>query len=267
MDHILKYEKDPQFAGYILRTLSSFHEFTNSFGMCDSFYDTDFIEKNTVIKGEGFIKDVENKKKDYVKKGLAICHGHNHTNKFFQEIKSVHFWYMVDVNINAYPDYIANAADYNHMQYFPDKYFDCVLFPHCPIVSCGKFQYLDMLKNVHRILKHDGVILLTELPMLFFNLLVPEQYDMLVTVTDSLIGIDNIEEYKKQYQLLWNSNYNDEKQLYASIFMDTYRGPGWESYYKFLNEFALEFTKKILADLKFEYINEQYPFIICKPIN
>ena len=134
------------------------------------------------------------------KKGLAICHGHNYSNRDLAELKFIEYWYLVDIDYAAFPDYIADATDKNTMAYFPNDYFDCVLTIFCPVIDeNNKVQYTSMLKNIHRIIKKDGILASMELPLLFFRFVDENQFKNLVDEIKQIIPKEEIEKYKNDY--------------------------------------------------------------------
>jgi hypothetical protein len=87
-----------------------------------------------------------------IKIGLALCHGHNHSNDNFIRLKFVNYWYYVDLDEIAFPDYICDVTNLRQLEYFPDKIFDYIFNTGCPDI----FNTFDKCK---RLLKPTGYII------------------------------------------------------------------------------------------------------------
>jgi hypothetical protein len=99
MDYIVKYESDEKYNKNIIRPLSSFKSAS------------DFFQSN----------------KKNARIGLVLCHGHNHSIEIFKKIKFINYWYMIDKNINTWPDYICDVTNKSDLEYFPNNFFDCIM--------------------------------------------------------------------------------------------------------------------------------------------
>lgn len=167
MQHIITYEKDPGFLKKILyRKLSD--------------YDINHQEL----------------------KGLAICHGHasDYPTDILDKIGAVQDWYMVDIYRGALPDYWADASDPNDMAYFPDNYFDYVVTLFCPMTTLYKeLQYDKILRNIHRIIKKNGILVITELPSLFSRFLDKEQLKKMEQEVIKIISEKDLEIFRQNY--------------------------------------------------------------------
>ena len=111
MECVIKKEQDKKFKKKILKPLSEFEH---------------YIEEQHA----SFPKN--NKK---YRKGLVLCHGHKHSNEIISKIKFIEHWYMVDIDKNTHPDYIADAANSEDMSYFPDNFFDSILTEYCTVID------------------------------------------------------------------------------------------------------------------------------------
>lgn len=168
MEHIIKFENDPKFTPDIIRKLSMYDQ--------------------NVPK--------------YENKGLAICHGHNYSIRTLANVEIVDYWYMIDRYMNAFPDYRADAANKLEMSYFPDNYFDCVLTVYCPVINdiyIKELQYSTILINIHRILKKNGTLILTELPLLFFHFISDDEFKNIISQIKKIVSEKDIQEFKTNY--------------------------------------------------------------------
>ena len=200
-----------------------------------------------------------------LRKGLAICHGHNYSLEMFKKIKFINYWYMTDISIEAWPDYICDASNEKDMEYFPDNYFDCVLTVYCSYLDeNSNIQFPNILKNIHRIIKKNGVILLTELPGLFYWLIDDLTFNEISDRIVEIIGKEALEIFKKHLDELYQSfKYN----IYHEILVRNYNGPNREELYEYVDKISVEQTKKILLKNNFEYMKIKGEYLIAKPIN
>ena len=230
--HIKKYELDQKYRENIVRPLSAF---------------------------KGYIDDYISKPSNQrTRIGLVICHGHNHSIEIFRKIKFINHWYLVDANWFAYPDYICDAVDKKAMEYFPDKFFDCVLIVYCPQKFEKKLQYFAILDNVKPKIRSDGFIISTELPHLFFWY--ADDHDLTI-LTDQLIKFirENdsnkhdfdtyVEKYEKQYTDQPDFSNAQNRYLMVSAYCDYH--------YPNLIDIAREKqTKKILKNHGYKFIKQ-----------
>lgn len=251
MDNVLKFES--QNKPNINRPLSLFDRMTQNF----------FIEYPEKIKfvTNGFLERIIiNTNQKSPKRGLALCHGHNHSNILLQKIKFINYWYFVDKNKDTFPDYICDVKDDNKMKYIPNEYFDCIVTMHCPI----DFEFELILLNINRILKDNGTLLLTELPEAFSNLLDGKNLGLLSHSIIDIIGEDNFSEFKKQY----NEKINPQTDIMEIIHIlssgKVYRGPMWKELNKHMENKSMEFTKTYLLRFGFQFIKKTENFMIVK---
>ena len=238
----------------IYRSLISFDETANKYGQ----FDPIVTKEENLMVVEDMIRYPEVKSHTGVKKGLALCHGHNHSNKVFRIFTDINFWYYVDINPDNFPDYVADASDQIAMKYFPDKYFDCILFPFCQVILDNKLQYLDMLRNSYRILKDDGVVYSNALPKLFFKFLSKKKYQKLVSMTNEIIGIDNINNFNKISA--------DGESNYSGIFMGMYHGPKWKILKKSKEALFFKWAERLMNKNDFRISRSVGKFLVMKKI-
>ena len=67
----------------------------------------------------------------HYRRGLALCHGHNHSIAKFRDFPNVNYWYLVDAYDKVAPDYVCDMTDIDGMSYLPDDYFDTVVWMAC----------------------------------------------------------------------------------------------------------------------------------------
>lgn len=232
VDHLAKYENDSNYFKNIIRPLSLLINFINNYYSPDE------------------------------KIGLVLCHGHNYSIEYLKKFK-LNFWYMIDISIIAFPDYVCDITDKKQLEYFPDKIFDCVLSLYCQVINEKNEKiYLDYLKNINRLIKPDGLIILTEMPRLYFRFL---EDNILAKINDNLINdnkdiIKFIEEHYKNVEDN-DSQMNDNEIKYVIL----------EHYYREIDQTKLlkikiKYIKYILTKNGYDYIKLKDDILFIKPI-
>lgn len=239
LEHIIMYENRTD-KNYILRPLSAFHVHINWYYQ----YDPD---------------------KKATRKGLALCHGHNYSNEVTSKLRFIINWYYVDGDKMAYPDYVADATNEYLMNYFPDNYFDAVLSVYCPVWSYyeqSKNNYPLILKNVHRILKKNGLMCFTELPKLIFWFIPEEDFKEIINKINEIVSKENVEEFKKEV-IGDDPEMIPERNLYQEIMLN-YLGD--EKLTQYVESVSLHHTKRFLQEHNFEFVGIKSMFLFAKPI-
>lgn len=218
------------------------------------------------------------------RKGLAICHGYNHSNELISKLRFIKYWYMVDININTHPDYVADASSEEDMSYFPNDFFDCILTEHCRVVNNDdKPIYGEMIRNCHRILKKNGVLCSTELPGLFFWFVNDDEFNSIESEIKAIIG-GEINEMAKKYIENLTKNMTDmykdetpetieriikkyvtERSFYYHIMMGHYDGPRKEKMNDYIKKTMIKYTVIFLDRHNFTFIGIKGRFLLAKP--
>lgn len=218
-----------------------------------------------------FSNHVERRNAGKNKKGLIIGHGHNHSNNIFFRIKNINYWYMVDRNISVWPDYLCDAADEEHMKYFPDESFDCVMTAYCGVlVKCrgnDRMQFVDILKNMHRIVKKNGIVAFAELPGLFYWFIKPHEYEEIVAFIKKTITTDDLQKFTDllNEKKICKKGANDT-EIYHEILVKNYRGPNKEELNGHIKKISIEYSKRFLLENNFEFVEIKNKLLIAKPI-
>jgi hypothetical protein len=231
IDLLQKYENDPDYSTNIIRPLSMLIRFMNNHYSPEE------------------------------KIGLVLCHGHNHSIKNLKKFK-LNFWYMIDISFIAFPDYICDIADKKQLGYFPDKIFDCVLSLYCPAINeKNERKYFDYLENINRLIKSDGLIILTEMPRLYFRFL---DGNLLAKINDDLINNNNeihkfIEEhYKNVEQNDPELNNNEIKYVILDYY---YRDTNPNK----LLKIKKKYIKQLLKENNYDYVKLKDDILFIKP--
>ena len=203
------------------------------------------------------------------KRGLALCHGHNHYVKELAQVTSVKYWYMVDRNKYSNPDYIADASNDNDMVYLPSEYFDVVFIVFCPLAQKDRteqYQIYNILKNCHRIIKPNGKLIINNLPSLFYNFLNDNQFSEICKRIDDYF-VDNPELddpiFKRNYKDI-NIKYRRIMQL---IIKSKNRFPMTNALKIYIYNYAINIIKELLVKYNYEYVEINKHMLIAKPIN
>lgn len=215
-----------------------------------------------------YFKSIQHEPLKKLRKGLALCHGHNHSYDVFKKIKFINYWYLVDKNSYSWPDYICDAADAKAMSYFPDNFFDCVLTIYCPAIDEKyNIQFTNFFINIHRILKKNGVLLLTELPGLFYWFINRNDFDLVKKQVDEIIGKNNINKFKNESTRFNFMNRDADFDIYVEILVKNYQGENKEKLDDFIDKISIQYTKKILSENNFEFVMLKGNYLVAKPIN
>lgn len=214
----------------------------------------------------------------FTKRGLAICHGHNHSMKTLKKIKFINYWYFIDMRPDTFPDYIADVADSESMKYFPDNYFYCILSEYCPVTNINetfdKLQFIDILKNVHRILNNDGYLLLTELPGLFFHFITNQQYNEIIDKVYEILGKDiiiriieqSVDDARTLPEEL-RKDYLKDIDIFNQILMGAYTGgPNSSEVNTYIKKISMKYTTNVLKKCGYKIIGNKGIFLLCKKI-
>jgi hypothetical protein len=197
-------------------------------------------------------------------RGLALCHGHNHSNEVLSKIRYAKYWYMVDNNPRVYPDYVANVCDINDMMYFPDNYFDAVASIYTPTFDNNGIIYDKIFGIIHRIIKWDGFVYLTELPRLFFHFINDVETVSIMNRIYKMVNKDDIENFRKS--LLRKYSAVNDHTLQMEIFTGNYRGPRHKMLNQNIRRISIEYTKPFLRRHHFQFIRIERDVLIAKPI-
>ena len=92
--------------------------------------------------------------KPWDKIGLILGHGHNYSNDIYTKLRFVNYWYMIDIDKTAFPDYICDLTDPKQLEYFSDNIFDYI---YDSGFTEEKFMVYDYCK---RLLKPNGTFIL-----------------------------------------------------------------------------------------------------------
>lgn len=243
LDQIISVEETGNLIRKIIRPLSIFHMF---------------------IKEGKSQASLENKV--LYKKGLVLCHGHNHTNKLISQIDDINYWYYVDCNLTVWPDYIVDISDESAMAYFPNNYFDCILSLHCPVNSIinGEYilQYPSILKNVHRMLKSDGRLILTELPRLFFWFITDTYLEIIKKKIHTTISNKDFALFKEA--LLEVEPNCTDKDIYFEMIAGNYDGPNYNILENMLAKHSIQISKNFLLENGYKFEKISGKFLIAK---
>ena len=217
-----------------------------------------------------FIEEIERPRHVYLdnidkhlRRGIVLCHGHNHSNHTLRKIKFINYWYYIDGDPESHPDYYADVSSINDMNYFPNEYFDCVLSLYCP-VGRDKILY-NILSISHRILKKNGVILFTEMPRLFFHYINNNHYQYIIDIIHNTIDDATFEGLKKEYQEIYGTDVID-KNFYNELMTNNFDYPQKLAINKIINKFAKKITKQLLLENNFRYVDIKNNFLIAKKI-
>jgi hypothetical protein len=271
MNKIINFESDNP--DKILRPLSTF---------------SDFDDKDTTLER---------------KIGLALCHGHNHKMDQLLKINNIDKWYMVDRNKKCCPDYVADVSSKSDMKYFKSNSFDCVMTIFCPVYrrNLENLQYPRILKIMHRIVKKNGFICLTELPGLFLYFVNDYNFDKIVGKIIKCLGQKNIDDYRSCYiqekiakaidnyrtfcikqkvaknisssldsmpiikPFYVDATYS-EKHFYYELVVN-YDGPRREYLKRYLNKISIKHTIDFLEKNNFSFVEISNDVLFAKPIN
>lgn len=239
LEHIIQYENTTD-KNYILRPLSAFHVYVNWRYRYDP-------------------------NKAAARKGLALCHGHNYNNEITTKLKFIKNWYYVDFNRFAYPDYVADITNEYQMNYFPNDYFWVALSIYCPVPRSysepDKNNYPFILKNMHRIIKKNGLMCFTELPALFFWFVSDAEFDEIIRKINEIVPKKDLDNFRKEM-----SEVND-KSFYRGILMSAiHKEMNDDQLHKYVDEISLHYTKRFLEQNNFEYLGKKSMFLFAKPI-
>lgn len=242
LDRIISAEKTGILSAKIIRPLSLFHI---------------FIKHN---------KSRDNKV--LYKKGLVLCHGHNHTNELVSQIDDIHYWYYVDNTLSVWPDYVADISDESAMAYFPNNYFDCILSLHCPVKNItndgDRLQYPIILKNVHRMLKYNGRLVLTELPYLFYWFIPDTYLEIIIKKIHTIISDKDFESFKKD--LLEIEPNCTDKDVYFDLMVGNYTGTNYEILNRMLTKHSIRVSKSFLLENGYKFENKSANFLTAKKL-
>lgn len=163
---------------------------------------------------------------------LALCHGHNHSNRDLQKIKGLCYWYCVDINPACYPDYVCDITDDTHMSIFPDNYFDIIMLLYA---SISADKYKDALQNIKRIVKPNGHIYVHGSRHMFYYHYNMEQ---IAKVHQDLLDIMGYEELD-----LFSIKYIGSYSFYQRIVCNQYKGLYKNEVKEYMNNKGIEFEK------------------------
>lgn len=197
---------------------------------------------------------------------LALCHGHNHSHMLLSSIKENCFWYMVDNNINSYPDYVCDVSNKEDMSIFPNDYFDYVMTLHFPVgIKENKYKYDNILNNIRRIIKPEGKIYLTELPRTFFHLLDSDDYLGLYDIIDEIID----EHEFNDLALVFSKKFPKQKVTQKKIYDELIHGGNIKHNIlnNIMNEKAMQFTLDYLKLFGLYLIESRTRYIIVGRLN
>ena len=265
MNSIIAFENNPAYAKNINRPFSIFHN------------TSDYYENHL-----------------FVKRGLAICHGHNHSLETLRKIKFINYWYFIDILPDTYPDYIADAADIESMKYFPDDYFYTIVTEYCPVVrprtGLNEPQFIDILKNLHRILREDGYLFLTGFPFLIFWLIAPAGFDGIKKHINASLDQKTIDKMIAQYiadieqfrtdALADPKIYNLTTAMIEQIYKNQMKTADHDAYIQimqgafdlpaelktYLKNISIKYTRKILKECGYRIVGKKSVFTICKKV-
>jgi len=178
------------------------------------------------------------------KRCLALCHGHNHSNRLISAIKGDCYWYMVDIDAKNYPDYVGDVSDEYIMSYFPSGYFDVIMTLHYPIgIKDNKYKYKLVLKNISRLIKPDGVIYLSEFPKLFFWYISDDEFENLKHKMINIIGNDEYEKFMNQRMIAKKR----KRWVDEELMIGNYKGLEKNKINELLDYEANEFTRHFMT--------------------
>ena len=234
LEHIIKFEHQ-LYPFLLLRPLSAYHIF---------------------IKNQ-----LPSNKKRYFRKGLALCHGHNYDTDITSKIQFVKNWYYVDGNKSAYPDYVADITDGRSMYYFPNNYFDCVLYIYCP-----KDAELNAIHHTHRILKKRGVLCFIYKSKGLFWYMTSNEFDDLIQKVQEIIPSKNLDMFKQKMLELGAIDPDiDNNNFYQEVIFN-YHGEGESELSKLINDISLDYTIRYLEKNNFKFINVKSDILFASPI-
>lgn len=221
LGHMIKFESSIQ-PYFIIRPLSVYHTFINSqYGR--------FSEKS------------------WKRKGLVICHGHNYFSDIIPKLKFVKNWYYVDIDRSVYPDYVADLSDMYHMRYFPNDYFHCVLTHFC----FGFGNYSDTMKNIHFILKKNGIFVCPELPAGFIDLISNIEFNEILKKLLDIIPEEKLKFFKEELLRYGIITMESSDMIFHRNIMLNYHDVETD---KYMDKISLYHTKKFLQDNNFEFV-------------
>ena len=292
MQSIIDFECNSEYKNNIIKPLSLYH-----IALEEKYNNQKHSKINYIIKLKHKIANIHHKKRMnlfqnllqledlseyYYKRGLIICHGHKHSKHVIKKINFIKHWYMVDLRRKVLPDYVCNLANDTRMQYFPDKYFYCILSVYCTICS----NYFDILKNVHRILSDDGIMITTEFPSVARILL--SYLDILQCEKDliEVMGIDNFAVFKNKclnylnkqksifikkngmnaYLKIKGNNEFDITYVIETLLFSKIRGPQKKILKKSKKILLLKWTERIMNTNGFRIIGTVGKFLVMKKI-
>jgi len=155
----------------------------------------------------------------HYRRGLALCHGHNHSIAKFRDFPDINYWYLVDDYDKVAPDYVCDMTDIDGMSYLPDDYFDTVVWMACTMPNREGFDRF--LTILHRITRKNGMAYLTENYNLFYLLLGKEELARLHAEIKNLLGQKNIDRYKDTWE-----EEEEKEDIYSHIIVGNYAREG-----------------------------------------
>lgn len=203
-----------------------------------------------------YLDKIELWDKKYVKRGLALCHGHNQWYRPLCKIRFIDHWYLVDADYETRPDYIADITNDDEMKYFPDKYFDCVLSVYCPY---GAFpgKIFIVLKTAHRILRDNGVLVMSELMGLFYHFIGTVPFDKIVDEVKKYISDEYTMASLKSQYLQTYGNDKIDREFYNELFAGNFDYDNKDVVMKVIKKYAKKYAKELLAKNQFRYIGKK----------
>lgn len=176
-------------------------------------------------------KNAVEKRSDSIK-CLALCHGHNHTNKELQKIKGMCYWYFADINPDCCPDYVCDVTSEKDMSVFPNDYFDVVMLLY---YSGDKTMFDTILMHMKRIVKPNGRVFLHGIQKLLYHFYNEEQNSQLHQNLQEIMGYEEFDQfvmygnYTQKYGVFLGILHNYYKGIYKKEVRDYINGKGMES--------------------------------------
>jgi hypothetical protein len=204
---------------------------------------------------------VQNKPFKSIKKCLALCHGHKHPTTILSKIKGNCHWYMVDIDVKCFPDYVCDVSNEIAMSYFPDKYFDVIVSMYFP-VGGNPLKYTRMLKNISRIIKPTGKIYLTEMPGLFFWFMDETEYCLSVLHISQIIGKKEMDKHTLFLLEQEIIEENDIRDVYKAILVGNYNKTKYHAVNKFIKKKSIQCSKKYLNNNNYFIYKQKHNFLV-----